>query len=426
MVSTPEKPEYAQRQRLAWSILIVAFATAVVVVVSIPLAINTYIQAARQPLVVAAQANEGTLGIDYTDDSFSAIRAGDPSLGVEAQISLTTTPLDTGLLLFYVGEGTELLSQVQIYGSTSLLLEEASTPRYRLSNEPQRLRMQLNSGRVRLLVSFAEGEPFVDYVVLTPHGSLNIEAPGEYAIEVDNAETQVTVQQGMLRVIAEGNRLALGAGERARFGAALALEGPLPSERDLIRNGSFFAGLDGWTLLSWDIERGDQPEGTIAIDDGDASPRVRFERVGIGHADGRMRQVIEQDVTDFSSLQLLVTLLISNQSLSVCGNRGSECPLTVQLDYEDQNGAARTWQLGFYAIGAPSADVPDVCVFCSPPLSAHEQVAFGQVAFRESADLLALMRQQGIEVRRLKSVTVLAAGHSFDVELIDIALVAQE
>ena len=33
MVVTPEKPEYAQRQRLAWIIVIVAFITAVVVVV---------------------------------------------------------------------------------------------------------------------------------------------------------------------------------------------------------------------------------------------------------------------------------------------------------------------------------------------------------------------------------------------------------
>ena len=426
MVVTPEKPEYAQRQRLAWIIVIVAFITAVVVVVSIPLGINAVIQRARSPLFVAAQANEGTLGIDYADDSFTAIRAVDQPLSVGAPINLTTTPLDTGLLLFYSEEGADLLSQVQIYGSTSLYLEEASAPRFQLSNEAQQLRLQLTSGRLRLLVANDENRPFIDYIVLTPHGFVQIDEPGEYAMEVDNAETQVTVQQGELWVVAGGEQLTIGAGQRARFGAALALEGPLPSERDLIGNGSFFNGLDGWTLLSWDIERSDQPEGSITMNDSDASPRVRFERVGLGHADGRMRQVLEQDVTDYSSLRLLVTLQIASQSLDVCGNRGSECPLTIQLDYEDQNGAARSWQQGFYAVGTPGPDVPDVCVFCSPPLSVHEQVAYDQVAFRESPDLLALMRQQGIEMRRLKSVTVLAAGHSFAVELIDLALVARQ
>ena len=94
------------------------------------------------------------------------------------------------------------------------------------------------------------------------------------------------------------------------------------------------------------------------MDDSDASPRVRFERVGLGHADGRMRQVLEQDVTDYSSLRLLVTLQIASQSLDVCGNRGSECPLTIQLDYEDQNGAARSWQQGFYAVGTPGPTCP--------------------------------------------------------------------
>ena len=426
MAVSTEKPEYAQRQRLAWFILIAAFIAAVVVVVSVPVGINALIQQARQPLFVVAQANEGTLGIDYADDSFTAIRAADAPLTVDQQINLTTTPLDTGLLLFYGDEGGELVSQVQIYGSTSVFLEEATAPRFSLSSRPDLIRLQLTSGRMRMLVSEVTGQVFVDYAVVTPHGFVLIGEPGEYTLEVDNAETQVTVQQGELLVSAEGRQLSLTGAERAQFGAALPLEGPLPAERDLIRNGSFVSGFDAWTLLSWDIERSDQPEGTIGISDGEVDPRVRFERVGVGHADGRMRQVIEQDVTGFSSLKLLVTMQIVNQSLDVCGNRGSECPLMVQLDYEDQNGALRTWQQGFFAAGAPGPDVPDVCVFCTPPLSVHEQVALGQVSFRESPDLLEVMRQQGIEVRRLKSVTVLAAGHSFAVELIDIALVARE
>ena len=101
MATTIDKPEYAQRRRLAWIILVTAFVAAVVIVVSIPLGVNAFIQQARQPLIVAAQANEGTLGIDYADDASSAIRAADPSLDIDSQINLTTTPRDTGLLLFY-------------------------------------------------------------------------------------------------------------------------------------------------------------------------------------------------------------------------------------------------------------------------------------------------------------------------------------
>jgi hypothetical protein len=155
-------------------------------------------------------------------------------------------------------------------------------------------------------------------------------------------------------------------------------------------------------------------------------PIARFKREGIGHADAGIRQIIDQDVTDFESLRLLVSLRVLEQSLGVCGQQGSECPLTIRVEYQDVNDVDQIWQKGLFSNGEIGSDTPDVCIACPPPLNEHHRVPFRQHVFYESENLIERLEQLGILPRRIKSITVISSGHAFEVELFDVALMAKE
>jgi hypothetical protein len=204
------------------------------------------------------------------------------------------------------------------------------------------------------------------------------------------------------------------------------LRGPLDTERNLIRNGAFTADFDNWVLLPGNVERSDQSMVEIRVTERANEPVLKFSRVGAGHADAGVRQVVDQDITDYTSLQVLLWMQVVDQSLSVCGQQGSECPLMIRIEYIDVNGVNQVWQQGFYAIGTISDVTPDICVACAPPLNEHQQIPYNQLVFYESANLLERLGQLNILPRHIKSISLISSGHTFDVEVVELAVMARE
>jgi hypothetical protein len=116
---------------------------------------------------------------------------------------------------------------------------------------------------------------------------------------------------------------------------------------------------------------------------------------------------------------------VVDQSLPVCGGVGSECPLTIQVDYTDVNGVDQVWRQGFYAVDTTEGD-PLQCTTCQSPLNVHFRIPFNQPFFYESDNLLEQLRQLNILPRHIKSVSIISAGHTFDVEVLELALMATE
>jgi hypothetical protein len=263
--------------------------------------------------------------------------------------------------------------------------------------------------------------------VQTPQGAaVTVRRAGQYSLWVSPAETQVAVQAGEAVVAADGESLALLTDQRATISDGAGPVGPLSSQRNLVQNGNFTDGLVGWLLFPAGLEQPDQPAGEVLVREISGEPRLHFSRVGEGHADLTIRQLIDQDVTDYESLRLQVTMRVLNQDVAVCGGVGSECPLTIAVDYQDAAGADRTWQQGFYAVGEIANDTPDVCTTCSAPFNEHIRIPLGQLVFYESGNLLEQLAQQNITASYIKSIRLIAAGHSFEAELVAVDLLAEE
>lgn len=419
-----ESRESGSRERLAWLVLILVFAIWVGIVISVPLLVNQLLQTSTRPLTIEVQANTGAVRLN-TATTAGAMFTGEPPVEVEAPLSIATDAGDTSALQIYSPEG-QLVGRVEINAGTTLDVVQAVTPRFDISSQDSHLSLDLQRGRLRLKLPPAEERPFT-VSIETPLGMVHLLGEGHYAVESSNGMAEVVVIEGAAQMVTPSSELSLQPGERGTIEEEGEVAGPLDTERSLIRNGDFQEGLTGWDQLSWNIELGEQPAGTTEVVDIDGVSTLRFSRVGEGHADSGIRQIINQDVSDFQSIRLELSLAIQNHTVAVCGSLGSECPITLRVQYEDINGNDQVWQQGFFAIGdALSAGVPDVCVSCAPPRPEHERITAGQSAFYR-VELLDLLPQFGMVLpAKIKSISILSAGHSFDVNVFDVNLFVQE
>jgi hypothetical protein len=415
------------RQRLAWAVLLTSFFLCLALAGGTVLGLNNFLRRSSRPLMITAQANQGTVVVYQDGNGSRAVRPGDLPHTISQNENVQTNAADTGLLLVYPPGSGEIAARIQVYGNSNLQIEEATSPRFRFNPNEQKLSLHLVSGRLQLIVPESSDLPFVIRLETPQGAAVTVRRAGQYSLWVSPAETQVAVQEGEALITADGEGLALQTDQRATIADGDGPVGPLSTERNLIQNGNFSDGLAEWVQLQGDIEQADQPAPEVQVRDVNGEPTLHFGRVGTGHADVSVRQVLDEDVTDYESVRLAATMRIINQSVAVCGIQGSECPVTVSITFVDANSGERTWQQGFYAVGEIDDEAtPDVCRFCPPPQNEHIRVPLNQLVFYESGNLLEQLAQQGITVSRIKSVRLIAAGHSFDVEVVTVSLLAEE
>jgi hypothetical protein len=414
------------RQWLAWGVLIGSFLSCILLSITIPLGVRAFLQNAEQSLDVTVQANQGTVGINEENGPRQAVLVGEPPQAVDGAAVLQTDTTAAALVNVIPPDGDTTLAVVQLSSNSTANLTQATAPRFRMSQQPYRLVMELQAGRMRLDLPPFGARP-VEVLLITPQGEVDVRTPGRYTLEVNEDASQLTVQSGgRATATAQGEQLTLDSGQRAEIVNGVGPVGPLDPARSLIRNGDFSNGLDNWASFAWRVELPDQPKGETSVPADDRDPMLRFEREGVGHADVRVTQSINQDVSGYDSLQLSATLRVQEQSLGVCGVQGSECPLFIIVNYVDENGVSQVWQHGFFAQGVVDDNLtPGACISCAVIQRPHDRVPLGQFYFYE-VDLIQELASQGfLPPRLIESVTLVASGHSFATEVSDVALVVE-
>jgi hypothetical protein len=413
------------RQRLAWAALIGSFFICLLITISVPISANAYIRNATRDLVTTVQANEGTVGIDNELGVRRAVIAGENEEVVEEGSGILTDATATALLFIASPDEDDLLARLTIDGNSTVRIERATAPRFNWSSSENTADYVLESGRLRVNLLQPEDDTPITLNFTTPQGIVTTSEPGQYAIEVDNQATQVNVHEGTIDVVAQDENLVLQTGERAEIPTGMGPRGPLDPERNLIQNGDFSEGFNDWAEYAWLVELNDQPKGRTQITRIEGEPILRFERGGIGHADAKVVQSLNQNVSDFETLRLMLTLRIVEQSLGVCGIQGSECPLFVRVDYVDEGGVSQTWQQGFFATGVIDDNTtPGACVSCALIQENHERTQLGQEFYYE-VDLRESLAQQGaLAPRQINNISLIASGHTFVTDVMDIALIA--
>jgi hypothetical protein len=416
------------RQQLAWAVVLGSFFLCMVLTVTVPLSVNAFLQNATRRLTTIVQRNQGTVSIDGESGPRAALfgdTLGEATVEPEATISTDTTA--SALILVSPPEDTDPLARLQISSNTTIALRRADAPRFSLSRADHLVTLDLQNGRVRVVVPEFVGRPLT-LLFTTPQASVTIEQPGQYSLEVSEDSTQVTtLEAGHVLVEGSGQTMELLPGQRVEVRTGAVPSAPLDAARNLVSNWDFSQGFQDWVVWAWRVDLADQPAGTTEVRPVDGDPTLRFSRDGIGHTDVQISQTINQDVAGYSSLQLQLTLNIMRQSLGVCGVVGSECPLFVRIEYIDEGGINRVWQQGFYSEGVVDDNsTPGVCTACSLVQQAHERIPLGQLHYYETDLIEALARQGFLPPRFIQSITLVASGHTFETHVSDVALIVEE
>ncbi len=423
-----EEKSKIERSRLAWLVLLGSFFVCVVITIAIPIAANGLLQNLTESLTIFVQANQGVVGLDDTTGDRTALLAGEHGAYIESGERVLTGDTATAVIAVNPPNEEQLLARLQVYSNTDITLLEAATPRFSVSDKDHSLRLKLDNGRLRLTVP-QFGERPSQIIITTPQSNITIQSAGQYAIIVNNEETQVTVQAGKLMVTAVDDTASLDLtdNQRSVVPTGSGPVGPLETARNLIVNGDFSQELNRWIIFPWTIERVGEPSGQVRVLTTGGEPRLNIIRQGVGHADLQVRQSINQDVAEIDSLRLQMTFRILSQSLEVCGFDGSECPLFVRINYVDDNGSSNTWQQGFFAFGDLINGSPEICTTCGAMVQdTHEQVPLAQEFFYDVDFREIIARQGRIPPRFIESIILVSSGHSFEVEVVDIALLAED
>ncbi len=394
------------RERLAWIILLVSFTLCVGLAVGVPLGVRQFLLTATRAQPILLQPQHGTPGLQRGGRG-DLIALRDPTWDVPAGSMLVTDSAAQALLTFYApASGSEAVATVQVYGDTRLRIQSARSPRFGLSPLPHRVGLQVESGRVRITVSPAAGRETTARLQ-TPHLTAALTA-GSYEARVYGSLTEFIVREGQAEVASVGGHsVSLKETQRTIAQAGSVPLEALPAARNLLVNGDFRQPLEvGWETYTVEA-------GTVQTTAAAGRSAARFFRDGIGHAEVGIRQVLNYDVRDFTSLVLHLNVMIQGQSLPGCGSAGSECPIIVRIDYQDIYGGDRTWYHGFYSV--PKA-ATDYLYWWSDQIPLQTWTSF------DSENLM----QSDAPPALIKSVTIYASGHSFEALVTEVELLAQE
>ncbi len=328
-------------ERLAWTVMSVAFVAFCVLVTTIPLSIRSYLLGATDAeetqvqriagTVLVRQSNGGQLG--------GVLESGVVLPGDEIIVdSATRAVLD----LFD-------RSHVTLYSNTTLEILEVESPRFSLSDEPNRIRLSLTGGLARVGVALPR-ERDTQFEVVTPHTTVSL-AEGSYRIEVNNDATQVTVLRGEARLPNGNGDKVLAQSMRTNIGLDGIPAEPQAMAQNLIVNGDFQQPLSTGWVTGTIVLAPDAPHPTVVVvEDGgrNAVQFLRREPDDGNHTEASIQQGLNRDVRDFDRLEISLDVLLNYQSLSGGGQQSSEFPVIVWLDYKDQWGNDQFWTHGFY------------------------------------------------------------------------------
>jgi len=404
-------------ERLAWVVLLTSFFICIGLTVAVPLGIRHYILHAHVGQDVTLEVQRGPLRVTLAGRG-EPVAIDEERDGIPDRTIVATDATAGRLVTHAPREDSPVIATVQLYDNTEVMLSSARSPRFPASRLPHVVTLEVMAGRVRIGVSNDDGRSTV-VSVHTPHGTATL-TEGSYEFKVTGTTMETTVRNGQAKVTSNAEHIMpLGPAQRAIIGIDNEqFIGPLPAARDLIINGDYQAPLkNGWISYSEQTDP-QQPPGSVSIITDAGREVVSLYRSGINHAEVGIRQEINYDVRDFTSLELHLAIRVVHQDIAGfggCGYLSSECPIIVLLDYEDIHGTDQQWRHGFYT-GEPA---PDWLLY---PWT--EQVSLGNWQTYDSGNLMEKLVDTPPAF--IKSLTIYASGHSFHAMVTEVDLLAQE
>jgi hypothetical protein len=408
-------------ERVAWMVLFASLFACCALAVGVPATAYTFVNSATIDANVIVKLQAGILKaynqFETENDARVVSLDGRP---LSEGSTVIVGPESVGLLTF----GSDLANPFhtfQLYSNARLRIDRARLPRFTGAGLDDEFTLSMSDGRVQISAQ-PQGRPFT-LRIIGNHAITTINTPGSYSIEETPTETRVNVAEGQALVSTPGGNQAFTfyGGQRTAVSED-GIAGVLPAYRNLIRNGEFEPPLERDWQVQTLIDPNSAVTGTATIVGMSPNTSLLMRRTGPSLGWGRtaVTQEINEDVRDRRSVQLRVNFAILEQEIPVCGGEGSECPFMVRIDYRNENGGDAYWQQGFYAVGTPSAQLPDYVR--SNNQGKHVARRLGVSETFEWENLIELLP----DMQSIKSITMYAEGHSVQTQVNSVELLLQD
>ena len=418
-------------ERLAWIVLVLAFAICAGLAVGVPWALQSYLRYAYVGELVIPEVQEGNLLVTCPGDAVPiAIAEQQDTLCQGREGALVYAgPSDKGLLTIRPRTTfTTTLATVQLYPGARITIQKARAPRFPFfSSEPHRLVMKMESGRIR--VKITADLPRTIFLQVSTLQALVELKEGDTSIEVNNQASQVVVREGQATVTARANNssVLIKKTERVAVPTGNGVTEVMPAEQNLLAGyRDFREPLNTvWKIYTKDPEFPNESRGDVFNISVDGRQAAEFSRDGVGWAETGIKQDINRDIRDLSSLILRVELRVLQQDVPVCGTMGTECPVMVVIDYVDESGELRSWQQGFYYLPDPNPiPNPEYCKTCNPR-NKHIPTTNAVWDQWESENFIPILGKVGAAPVLLKSISIYASGHKYQSQISEVELLGE-
>ena len=384
----------------AWIVLLLSFFTCGVIAFSAPAAVMWYRAEALKVDPATLEVIAGTAILVKRGSTQETAITGASAVGEGDAIR---TAENSQAMLWLPGG-----SNLRLWPDALLKVIQLRSSRFNGNNAAIQLRQERGHSRVEVAMLVTRARSFQ---IATPEGAVTLRE-GSYSLDLQPGRSEVTTHFGSASVEAGGRSVEVLKGERSAIVAGGPPGDPVPSARNLVVNGEFAKGLEGW---QWGNREAEEPVlGAVQPELADGLPAVRFLRTGATkHAETFLVQNVNADVTDFRSLKLGLDLKLVDQSLSGGGWLGSEYPLMIKVKYRDAWGSETVFRRGFYFQNRDRH-----------PTSNGEQVEHNVWVKREAYDLF----NRSITDPRptsIVSVELAASGWSFESLATNVRLVAE-
>ncbi len=320
---------------MAWTVLGVSFLILCLLVVSVPQAVRWYLAHAMSDRPIRLEVNKGT-AFWLPAGSRQEVNAVNDTL-VSAGGQIRTAGDSRAFLSLFDG------SNAQLWPDTTLRVVSSQSTTYGANDTSIILAQDRGHARYNVALPQTVSRHFE---VQTPQANILLRE-GSYKVEVDDSLTVVTVSDGSATVSANNRAVEALRGEWVKVPTKGFPTKPESSIHNLIDNGDFSHGWEGWQSGNRGVE--DNVVGSATIGQADNRSFVEFQRTGSDkHAETFIHRIVNQDVSDYGVLKFTLQLKISEQSLSGGGILGTEYPLITRIHYRDSAGNEQDWWHGFY------------------------------------------------------------------------------
>jgi hypothetical protein len=402
-------------ERVAWTVILAAFAIFCTCAVSLPLGVRWYLTTATTTREAKVTCLEGTAVIEDPLRGTASPLVKNETISVPEGTIVSVDETAQAVLTFFDQ------SLVRLFPGTTVSLERMRAPRFSVGSLPAQISLSVRGGRL-YANTVLRGSSAVEFRVNSLQARTLLAEDGGYSLEVTNERTEVIVQRGTAAVTTastavpvDAAQVTLTSRQRTVVEIGKAPLAPLKAERDLLLNGDFTSSLDtGWTAFNDQGGDGGDIDGQVSLVEDEGRRAVRFVRTNgeFNHCETIIEQELNRDLPDpITVLKVRATVKLVNQSLSGGGYLSSEYPLMIRISYRDMYGSEAEWVHGFYYQNLNNNPTQD-----------GQEIPQGEWYFYESENLLNVLR---ISPRRIVRLRVYASGWSYESLVSEISLVVE-